>query len=257
MYNPMPINLAKTYKSPFPYQPGQEIPIDNGRKLFRFFQYNGGDDNIPGLRGQICYNVVVDAANISTPFQVTCDLGSATIVSQDEFAGVIQPDVVLDGEGCWGEVFGPGEVAMWADAAITRATNNLTSRLSPGANDGTVKTTTDGTAGQPLTWFAELLADVMLTFATATEYYYASIPAGQTTTAQYIVGETVTANTDTAIVVERLRRGDTDYGLIVSTISDDGWANGETAVGGTSAASGVLGAVGPFVHPQNYRLIRN
>ena len=229
--------------------------VDSKGREFRYVKYNDGDGNLPGVRGQICYNVVVNAANISIQYQVTCDLGSSTVVSDDDFAGIIVPDVVLNGEYCWVQVHGVGLVRAWAEAAIDRdGTNELTKRLRPSSTDGIVASLADGTGGQPEQWFALLLADVDGTPTAVADRFLATIPAGQTTTAQFAVGETVTANAKTGVVVEVLRRGTTDYAIIASTLSA-AWAAAETGVGGTSAASGVLSAIGYAVFPQNYRIV--
>jgi len=248
-------DLGAVYSNPNTFKPGQEVELDD--RLYQFKQYNDGDGNIPGLRGQICYDVVVDAANRATAHEVTCDITEGTVVSSQEFSGVIMPNVVLNGEFCWVQTDGDGltrgefPVYMWAEAAITRTTDMFTQRIIPGTVDGNSVVSATGSEARI---FGQLYADIDGVPTAAADRYLASIPAGQTTTAQFAVGETVTANTDTAVVVEVLRRGTTDYGLIVSTVTADYWAAAETAVGGTSGASGVIGVVGFAIFPQNYRV---
>jgi hypothetical protein len=249
-------DLGAVYANPNTYKPGQTAELND--REYKFIQYNDGDGNIPGLRGQVCYAVGANAANVGTAHEVTCDLGSATVVSQDDTEGLIMPNVILNGEFCWIQKVGMGltrgefPVYMWADGAIDRSADSMNRWLVAGASDGTVVELTDGVEE---TIFAANYADVDAVPTAAADRFLASIPAGQTTTAQFAVGETVTANTDTAVVVEVLSRGTTDYGLIVSTVTADYWAATETAVGGTSAASGVIGVVGYAVFPQNYRLL--
>ena len=252
----MPIDLTKVYASgsKFPYALGQEVPL--GQKIFRFMKYNDGSNNIPGLRGQIVYNCVVAAVDITTPYEVSVDLGSTAPLTDDEFAGIIQPDVVLTGEGFWGQIYGPGEVNLWASAAITQITTALTHRLRPAATNGIVASLADGATGEPQQWFASLLANVDGTPTAATDRFLATIPAGPTTTVKkYIVGETVTANAKTGIVAETLNKNSITYGIIAHTLSA-AWAAAETAVGGTSAASGVIGTIGYIIPAVNYRIIR-
>lgn len=256
MYNPMPIDLTKTYAagSKFPYAPGQEVPL--GKKVFRFMKYNDGNNNVPAVRGQIVYNCVVAAADITTPYEVCVDLASTTPLTDDEFAGVIQPDVVLNGEGFWGHIEGPGEVGIWANAAITQITSALTHRLRPANTNGIVGSLADGATGEPQQWFAYLLANVDGTPTAASDRFLATIPAGPTTTVKkYIVGETVTANAKTGIVSETLYKNGISYAIIAHTLSA-AWAAAETAVGGTSTASGVIGVVGYIIPASNYRIIR-
>jgi len=267
MYSPFSINLKKVYTSPFPYEPGFEIALDNGKKLFKFVQYNDGDGDIPGLRGRICYRVGANAANVSEQEQVTCDLSSTTVVGQMEFAGILQPDVVLNSEGCWSQIIGPGEVDMWASLSqITRISAALNKWLMPAVVDGAgvVNITGDGlaakaAAGSEMRIFAELLADVDGTPAVATSRGLLAIDAG--TTGAFIVGETVTGGTsaDTAVIVERLRRGTTIYGLICSTfggVAKSFHTATETLTGGTSGATGALTDKAVAVLASNYRLIR-
>ncbi len=230
---------------------GAEFEDEKGR-MFRYVKYNDGDDNIPGLRGHLVGLIGADAANVSSIYEVTANFDSSTVVTTAGFAGIIIPDVVLNGEYCWVQVAGMGLVNAWADAAQDRSTNELTNRCIPGAADGTVAVLTAGNEQQVC---LEILADIDAVPTAAADRYLAPIPVGQTTTAQFAVGETVTANTDTAVVVEVLKRGAKDYGLIVSTVTSDYWAAAETAVGGTSAASGVLGDPAFAVFPQNYNIV--
>ena len=225
-----------------------------GGGIAKYFKYNDGDGNIPGLRGQIAYRVGANAANVTMKDTVTCDLGSATIVSTDEFAGIVLANVILNNEYGWFQDENIGEVDAWAVAAIDRSGDTVVRRCIPGATDGIVATLT---AGFEQRVCFELLADVIVTATVtlSTDRYLGSIPLGQTTAAQFVVGETVTANTDTAVVVEVLKRGTKDYGLIVSTLTDNYWVLGETVVGSTSGASGVLGAVGFAVKAGNYNIV--
>lgn len=226
--------------------------VDSKGREFRYVKYNDGDDNIPGLRGHLALPIGANAANVSTIYEVTANYDTTTVVGTVSFGGIIIPDVVLNGEYCWVQVQGIGLVIAWADAAQTRITTTLTDKCIPGAADGTMAVLTAGFEQQVC---LEILADIDAVPTAAADRYLAPIPAGQTTTAQYIVGETVTANTDTSVVVEILRRGATDYGLIVSTVTSDYFAAAETAVGGTSAASGVLGDPAYNIFPQNYNIV--
>jgi len=230
---------------------GAEFELDG--RLFRYVKYNDGDANIPGLRGTMSYKVGANAANVGTRNERTCDLGSTTVVSTDQFGGIIIPDVVLHSEYYWEQFRGTGLVNMWNAAAITRTTNALTERLRPGTTDGISIVLADGATGEPQEWFALLLANVDGTPTASTDRFLATIPEHQTTPAQFAVGETVTANAKTGVVVEVLRRGVYDYGIIASTLSA-AWAGAETAVGGTSVASGVIGAIGYAVFAGNYEL---
>lgn len=252
----MQVRMADLYGKTKPLSIQQEALgaefEDHLGRLFRYVKYNDGDDNIPGLRGHLAGLVGANAANVSSLYEVTANFDSSTIVSTGGFGGIIIPDVVLNGEYCWVQVGGLGLVMAWADAAQDRSTNELTNRCIPGAADGTLAVLT---AGQEQEVCIELLADIDAVPTAATDRYVGPIPAGQTTAAQFAVGETVTANTDTAVVVEVLKRGATDYGLIVSTVTDDYWAAAETAVGGTSAASGVLGDPAFGIFPQNYNIV--
>lgn len=247
-------DLGAVYANSNTYQPGQEVELNN--RIYQFKQYNDGDGNIPGLRGQICYDVVVDAANRSTAHEVTCDYTEGTVVASQEFAGVIMPNVVLNGEFCWVQTDGDGltrgefPVYTWTNAAITRTSDIWTQRLIPHTIDGisVVASTTNESR-----IFSQLYADVRDPLSVSTLHYLIAIPLGQTTSAQFAVGETVTANGDDGDVAEVLRRGTTDYGLILTGVTGAMVAT-ETAVGGTSAASGVIGTVGIAIYPQNYRV---
>lgn len=262
MYSPMPINLTQVYSSPFPYEPGLEVALGNGKQLFKFVQYNDGDGNIPGLRGRICYRVVQDASAVTEQEQVTCDLTGTTVLSQAEFGGIIQADVILNGYGGWVQVIGPGEVDMWASiAAINRDAAAINRWLMPAAaanenitGDGIIAT---AAVSSEQRIFAELLADVDGVPTAATDRVLLAIDAGATGT--FLVGETVEGGTssDTAVVVERLRRNSTIYGLIVSTVTATYFHTAaETLTGATSSATGTLSCKGVMVPSSNYRLIR-
>ncbi len=248
-------DIGAVYPRPTVYAPGQEVELDN--RLYQFKQYNDGDGNIPGLRGQICYDVVVAATNRITMHEITCDYTEGTVIASQEFAGLIMPNVVLDGEFCWVQTDGDGltrgefPVYTWTNAAITRTSDApWTQRLIPHTIDGV--SAVASTANESRI-FSQLYADVRSPLSVGTLYYLIAIPLGQTTSAQFSIGETITANGDDGDVVEVLRRGTTDYGLILTDVTGAMLAT-ETAVGGTSAASGVIGAVGMAVYPQNYRV---
>ena len=263
MYSPFAINLKKVYTSPFPYEPGFEVALDNGKKLFKFVQYNDGDGDIPGLRGRISYRVVADDTNVSEQEQVTCDLTEGgTVLGQAEFAGVLQPDVVLNGEGCWAQIIGPGEVDMWASiAAINRDAAAINKWLSPAAA-ATTNITGDGivataAAGFEMQIFAELLANVDGTPLAVTNRALLCVDAGTST--QFVVGETINGVTssDTALVVERLRRGSTDYGVICSTLTATYFHTAAENLNSAAAVlRGILSCKGVQVPASNYRLIR-
>ena len=254
----MQVRMADLYGKTMPLSIQQETLgatfEDQLGRVFRYVKYNDGDDNIPGLRGHTVGLIGANAANVSSVYEVTANFDSSTVVTTAGFAGIIIPDVVLHGEFCWIQIAGIGLVAAWADAAQDRSTDEDTNRCIPGAADGTLATGADGSEQEVC---IELLADIDAVPTASTDRYLAPIPAHQTTTAQFAVGETVTANTDTSVVVEVLRRGVYDYGLIVSTVTSDYFAAAETAVGGTSAASGVLGDPAFAIFPQNYNIIRS
>ncbi len=255
-------DLGAVYANSNTYQPGQEAELNN--RIYQFKQYNDGDGNIPGLRGQICYDVVVDAANRSTAHEVTCDYTEGTVVASQEFAGVIMANVILNGEFGWVQKKGTGltrgefPVYMWGEAAITRTTDTYTQRIMPATVDGN---SIVSAAGSEHRIFAQLYADLDGAPTAAADRYLVSIPAGQTTTAQFAVGETVEelagggGDGDTGVVVEVLRRGTTDYGLILSTVTADYMGSGaETITGATSGAAGVVTQDGFAIFPQNYGL---
>jgi len=248
-------DLGAVYSNPNTFKPGQEVELND--RLYQFKQYNDGDANLAGVRGQVCYAVTAEDANVGTAHEVTCDLGSTTVVSQDDFAGVIMPNVVLNGEFCWVQTAGMGltrgefPVYLWASAAINKSGDSMNRWLIPGATDGTVASLTDGVEE---TVCAALLADVIVVAGLATERFLATIPT--TRSGLFVVGETVTANAKTGVVVEVLSRGSVNYGIIVSTMSA-AWVAAETALGGTSGATATFGVVGTGVFPQNYRILRN
>ena len=273
MYSPFPIKLTQVYASgSFPCEPGFTIPLGNGKKIFKFVQYSDGDGNIPGLRGRICYRVGPYSGHLTgTQEQVTCDISSSSVPSEIEYAGVIQPDVVLDGEGCWTQIFGPGEVAMWATiTAIDRisadVSDTMLSKYLVPAAAGNNNISGDGIVASALVQkdsayhysgiFAELLEDVSGAPTAADDRVLLAIDGG--TTGAFIVGETVTGGTsaDTCVIVERLRRGSTTYGLIVSTVTSTYFHTAtETLTGGTSGATGTLTCKGEHVAANSYRLM--
>lgn len=229
--------------------------VDSKGREFRYMKYNDGDGDVPGCRGQIVYLVPGDADVPSYIYEVTVDLSSTTVPSQGLFAGVIIPDVILNGEYCWAQIKGINLVPLWADiTAIDRSTSEVTKHLMPAAaaneniaGDGIVGVSTEAL---DVNVFGELLADVDGTPTLPTDRVFLHIPAGQTATPQFIVGETITGGTssDTAVVVEVLRRGAKDYGLIVSTVTATYFHTvAETVTGGTSAAAGSITTKGEAV----------
>ncbi len=226
--------------------------VDSKGREFRYVKYNDGDDDIQGLRGHMALPIGANAANVSTIYEVTANYDTTTVVGTVPFGGIIIPDVVLNGEYCWTQIEGIGLVAAWADAAQTRITTTLTDKCIPGAADGTMAVLTAGLEQQVC---IEILADIDGVPTAATDRYY--IPLISTHVGSYVVGETVTggSSSDTAVVVEKLSRGTTDYGLIVSTATSTYFQAAETLTGGTSGATATTGDPAFVVYPQNYNIV--
>ncbi len=225
-------------------------------RVFEYSQYNDGDGDIPGLKGMICYDVVVDAANISNPYQTTCDITQGTIVSGEEFSGVIIPDVVLHSDFYWKQKSGIGLVDMWAVAAQTRTTDTYTNHLIPHTVDGVGVV---AAAGSEHLQYATLLADISGVPTAATGRYIVGIPAGNIAAGtNFAAGELVSGGTssDGGTVVEVLKVGATDYGLILSTLTGSAvyFQAAETLTGATSGATGLVGVIGYAVFASNYKL---
>ena len=256
----MKVRMADLYGKTKPLSIQQEelgaLFEDQKGRLFEYTQYNDGDGNIPGLRGMICYDVVVDAANISNSFQVTCDITQGTIVSGEEFSGVIIPDVVLHNQYCWKQISGIGLVDMWAVAAQTRTTDTYTNHLIPHTVDGVGVV---AAAGSEHLQYATILADINGVPTGATGRYIVGIPAGNITAGtNFAVAELVSGGTssDGGTVVKVLKSGITDYGLILSTLTGSAvyFQAAETLTGATSGATGLVGVIGYAVFAANYKL---
>lgn len=226
--------------------------VDSKGREFRYVKYNDGDDSIQGLRGHSVLPIGANATNVSTIYEVTANFDTTTVVGTVSFGGIIIPDVVLDGEYCWLQIKGMGLVGAWADAAQTRIATTLTDKCIPGASDGAVAVLTAGYEQQVC---LEILADIDGVPTAATDRYYMSLIS--THVGSFVVGETVTGGTslDTAVVVEKLSRGTTDYGLIVSTATSTYFQAAETLTGGTSGATAITGDPAFTIFPQNYNIV--
>lgn len=256
----MPVNLSKTYTSPTKYAQGQRIVINNVEYVFGL--YNDGDGDVIGARGMTVYDVGANDADVSTPFEFTCDLSDGTVVSNIEFAGVIYADIISHGEYGWFARKGEPPLPLWTNnTAIDRST--LVIGESPGTGpflvapinsgvDGTVAVL--GAAEERI--FAKLKADVIAPANAASDRVLATFVAAPS--ANFVLGETVTesVSSDTGVVQEILRtRAGVQRALIISTVDDaGGFTAGRTLTGSSTNAAGEIQVTGFQLHAGNYEL---